>query len=87
MNFENRISLFGLDERTNKMAKQLKERVQTGTDENGKPIYKWATGFTKQELLMNAAKLLCECGELTPQEKPASSKHLFKEYAQNWFLK
>ena len=34
---------------------------------------------------MNAAKLLCECGELTLQEKPASSKHLFKEYAQNWF--
>jgi len=67
------------------MAKQLKERVQTGTDENGKPIYKWATGLTKQELLLSAAKLLCECGELTPQEKPASSKHLFKEYAQNWF--
>ena len=67
------------------MAKQLKERVQTGTDENGKPIYKWATGFTKQELLMNAAKLLCECGEVAPQEKPAASKHLFKEYAQNWF--
>ena len=42
------------------MAKQLKERVQVGTEENGKPIYKWATGLTKQELLMSAAKLLCE---------------------------
>ena len=57
----------------------------TGAEENGKTTYKWVIGFTKQELLMSVAKLLCECGELTPQEKTDSSKHFFKEYVQNWF--
>lgn len=40
------------------MAKQLKERVEVGRDENGKPITKWATGHTRQEVLQSAARLL-----------------------------
>ena len=37
------------------MSKQIKERVQIGTDENGKPVYKWATGYSRQEVLLSAA--------------------------------
>lgn len=40
------------------MSKQLKERVQVGTDEAGKPIYKWATGYDKQSLFLSIAGIL-----------------------------
>ena len=40
------------------MAKQLKERIQVGIDENGNPIYKWATGYSKQDLFLSIAALL-----------------------------
>ena len=73
-----------MEERKIELPKQLKERVQIGTDEYGKPIYKWASGTSKQDLLISVAKLLCESGQLG--EKPvAKEKHLFREYAQHWF--
>ena len=55
------------------MAKQLKERVKIGTDDAGKPIYKWATGYTKQDLFLSIAALLS-----APQEKEAAP--LFGEF-------
>ena len=67
------------------MAKQLKERVQVGTDDYGKPIYKWASGFTKQELMMNAVKLLLENGCVSNAEPTTAKKHPFRAYAQHWF--
>ena len=45
------------------MAKQLKERIQVGIDENGKPIYKWATGYSKQDLFLSIAALLNDSQE------------------------
>jgi len=44
------------------MSKQLKDRVQIGTDEKGLPIYKWATGQTKQELQASIARIIVEAG-------------------------
>ena len=67
------------------MSKQIKERVQVGTDPNGKPIYKWATGSTRQEVLIRAAKLLCEGGGISFENTQTADKHLFKDYAQYWF--
>ena len=55
------------------MAKQLKERVIIGTDDAGKPIYKWATGYTKQDLFLSIAALLSD-----PQKKKAAP--LFGEF-------
>lgn len=49
------------------MAKQLKERVRIGTDDAGKPIYKWATGYTKQDLFLSIAALLA-----APQKKESA---------------
>ena len=40
------------------MAKRIRERVQIGTDINGKPIYEWATGYSRQEVFFNAAAIL-----------------------------
>ena len=55
------------------MSKQLKERVIIGTDDAGKPIYKWATGYTKQDLFLSIAALLS-----APQKKKAAP--LFGEF-------
>ena len=82
---DNCIHSFVLSERKYKVAKQLKERVQIGIDDYGKPIYKWATGYTKQELLMNAAQLLLECGCVKDSGQGRARKHLFRDYAQHWF--
>ena len=46
------------------MAKQLKERIQVGIDKDGNPIYKWATGYSKQDLFLSIAALLN-----SPEEK------------------
>ena len=67
------------------MSKQLKERVQVGTDDYGKPLYKWASGFTKQELMMSAARLLLEGGCVGNTEPKVKKKHPFRDYAQHWF--
>ena len=66
------------------MSKQLKERVQIGTDDFGKPIYKWASGTNKQELFLSVAKLLFESGQMGAKP-PSKEKHPFREYAQHWF--
>lgn len=67
------------------MAKQLKERIQIGTEANGKPIYKWASGQSKQELFQNAARLLLETGRVDNAVTEKKDKHLFKAYAGMWF--
>ena len=72
-------------ERNIPVAKQLKERVQVGTDKYGKPIYKWASGFTKQELMISAARLLLEGGCVTNSGQGGEKKHPFRDYAQHWF--
>ena len=48
------------------MAKQLKERIQVGIDKDGDPIYKWATGYSKQDLFLSIAALLNSSEEKTP---------------------
>lgn len=63
------------------MSKQLKERVQVGTDSTGKAVYKWATGSSKQELFQNAARILNEHGQ---QEHIAKDIRPFKEYSISW---
>ena len=44
------------------MAKQYKESVMIGLDKNGKPICKWATGYTKRDLHISIARILAEAG-------------------------
>ena len=65
--------------------KQIKERVHVGNDENGKPIYKWATGFSRQDVLLSAGRILLEHGLLTAAPPPTSDTPLFREYALDWF--
>lgn len=64
------------------MSKQIKERVQAGTATHGKPIYKWATGSIRQEVLIHAAKPLYEGCEICFENTQTADKHLFKDYAQ-----
>ena len=66
--------------------KQIKERVQIGTDSNGKPLYKWATGYTRQEVLIDAAHILSEYGQIELQS-PQNKSPLFNDYMRVWFEK
>lgn len=66
------------------MSKQLKERVQIGTNDCGTPIYKWASGKNRQELLISIAQLLLESGQIDAKQS-SKEKHLFRAYAQHWF--
>ena len=66
--------------------KQLKERVQIGTDFSGKPLYKWATGYTRQEVLIDAARILSEYGQIELQS-PQNDGPLFNDFMRVWFEK
>ena len=59
------------------MAKQFKESVMIGTDSNGKPIYRWATGYSKRDLHLSIARIIMEAGmlgEVTPQGQLVEKK-------------
>lgn len=58
------------------MSKHLRERVFIGYDKTKNPIYKWATGSTKQELHANIACLLIQYGvvETDAAHEPQKNK-------------
>ena len=66
------------------MASKLKERVKVGVDENGSPVYAWATGNTKEELHRSIAMLL-NVARIPEMPLPPRQKHLWEECAQTWF--
>ena len=66
------------------MPKQQKERVEVGCDTNGRPIYKWATGYSRQEVLRNAAQLMIEYQIQESKIKPQELTPVFNTYAINW---
>lgn len=63
------------------MAKRICERVQIGTDVNGKPIYEWVTGYSRQEVFLNAAAILQKYGQIEggPQKEPPKTPY-FEAY-------
>ena len=69
------------------MANRLQQRIQTGTDAYGKPIFKVAHGYDQQELLVNCAKILVSAGLVGDIQ---STKHqekvvpLFGEYLMDF---
>ena len=68
------------------MLKQLKERVQIGTTPDGKPLYKWATGYSKQEVLLTAIEILQIHGLISEgQSKPFPESPLLNRYIDDWW--
>lgn len=67
--------------------KQYRERVQIGTDSNGKPICRWATGHSKQELHANIARLLNESGQIETPPPPKIEGPMFNDYVRDWYEK
>lgn len=66
----------------------MREKIHVGTDENGKAIYKWASGKTKNDLLMNSVRILAEAGLLGKflhTEESCAIKTPFEQYAKKWF--
>ena len=45
-----------------KQKKRKRARVQIAVDEQGKPVYKWANGYTKAELEASKTKIRIEYG-------------------------
>ena len=68
------------------MAKCIRERVQIGTDANEKPIYEWATGYSRQEVFLNAAAILQKYGQIEggPQKEPPKAPY-FEAYMEEWW--
>ena len=68
------------------MAKRLKERIQVGEDTNGKPIYEWIDGYSRQELFMKAAAVLQKYGKVdVPAEKTEPHTPYFASYLEMWW--
>ena len=66
--------------------KQIRKRVQVGTDEQGKPVYKWASGHSEQEFLQNALSLMLEAGTISAKHPEKSSEApMFNDFARDWF--
>ena len=72
-----------MPEREEGMSKRFKERVRIGTDENGKALYKFAEGNTKDEVHRSIYRILERAK--AAQEKPARTKHVFADYIRQWF--
>ena len=79
----------GMSEGESDMAKRERERVQIGTDANGKPIYTWVEGKNRQDFLVNAAKMLLSRGMLDDSaivpSKETPTPPYFKQYAEQWW--
>ncbi|MBR5298726.1 MAG: site-specific integrase [Bacteroidales bacterium] len=79
----------GMSEGETDMAKRERERVQIGTDTNGKPIYTWVEGKNRQDFLINAAKMLLSRGMLEdpaaiPRQETPKTPY-FKQYTEQWW--
>ena len=76
------------------MAKRHKQRVKIGVNENGDSIYKWADGYTIDELNDNIVRIYIENGLLdrVKSDQPPRQKidtkgecPTFREYVSKWF--
>lgn len=68
------------------MAKRLKERIQVGEDANGKPLYEWIDGYSRQELFVKAAEILQKYGKVNvPAEKTEPHTPYFASYLEIWW--
>ena len=69
------------------MTKRIRERVQVGMDANGKPIYEWATGHTRQEVFESALEILQKYNQAKPatETKEAPTAPYFETYLEEWW--
>ena len=76
------------------MAKRHKQRVKIGVNENGDSVYKWADGYTIDELNDNIVRIYIENGLLdrVKSDQPPRQKidtkgecPTFREYVPRWF--
>lgn len=72
----------------NNMASKFREAVKVGVDCNGKPVIRWASGNTKEELQFNIAQLLINSGRFqtvqTAEVSPVDRSPKWEDYAANW---
>lgn len=82
-NLENVINS-GFSKGEDDMPSKFKERVKIGINNDGTPIYGWATGDTKEELHKSIAILLNRTDNAGSQDQLKPSP-LWEECAQTWF--
>ncbi len=68
------------------MSKRIKERVKVGEDANGKPLYEWATGYDRQEVLLSAAQIILRYQKTeNTQTQAAPHTPYFETYTEEWW--
>lgn len=65
------------------MSKTYKERVKVGVDENGKAVYKFVEGKSKEAIHQAIFRALRRAE--AAQAQPVRKKHIFADYAKEWF--
>lgn len=55
------------------MSKRLRARVNLGRDKQGKPVYKWASAYSQEELDAEIARIHQEYGRAHHRRKPAKA--------------
>ena len=74
---------------------RMRARVLVGRDEDGRPIYKWASGYTKRELKASKERILLEYGQAAQEKEkalpvktapaPKGQSVTFRQYAETWY--
>lgn len=65
--------------------KRLRARVNVGKDDFGKPIYIWASAYSKRELNAEKQRILLEYRENPKPVQLRAPAETFREYAQRWY--
>lgn len=55
------------------MSKRLRARVNLGRDKQGKPVYKWASAYSQEELDAEIARIHQEYDKAHRRRKPAKA--------------
>ena len=66
-----------------KQKKRKRARVQIAVDEQGKPVYKWANGYTKAELEASKTKIRIEY-DMYPQYWTSGIGGIFMRYSYEY---
>ncbi len=69
-----------MSESEDDMPERIRQRIQFGTDANGRPITHWVSGSTVQDLVNNALKLVLK----QAPEPENTNCPAFGPYAENW---
>ena len=70
------------------MGSKFQQRIEVGQDQDGKPVYRWATGNTLADFTKAVCRINTEYLNPVSEGVPVSEgakRVLFEDYAQHWY--